>query len=78
MIEKYNVDFNDFTRRLSLNIQFQRKLADLTQEQLAEMLDVTTQYVSMIENTNSESMPSLKLLFLIAKVLNIDIKELFR
>lgn len=78
MIEKYNVDFNDFRRRLSLNIQFQRKLADLTQEQFAEVLGVTPNYISQIENTNLENLPSLKLLFVIAKTLDIDINELFR
>ncbi len=78
MIDKYTSDYNDFKHRLALNIQYQRKLADMTQEQLAEKLEVSTQYISQLESTTSRSVPSLKLLFLIAQVLEIDIRELFR
>lgn len=76
MINKYNTDFNDFKRKLSLNIQYQRKLADYTQQQLSELLDISERYVSDMENPNKDSIPSMKLLYLIAKVLDIDIKQL--
>ena len=76
MIHNYDPDFNDFKRKLYLKIQYQRKLADLTQRQLAERLGITEHYLSELENPNIDNGPSLKIVFLIAKVLEIDIKEL--
>lgn len=76
MTDCYDLDFNDFKKKLYLNIKYQRKLGNLTQEQLADRLAITTQYISELENTKIDNSPSLKLLYLIAKVLNIDLKDL--
>jgi transcriptional regulator with XRE-family HTH domain len=76
MTNKYDLDFIDFKRKLSLNIQYQRKLADYTQQQLSEQLDVSPNYISEMENPNNDALPSVKMIFLIAKVLNINVKDI--
>lgn len=52
-----------------------RKLAGLTQEELAEKVNVSRAYIGYIEQARNT--PSLELLEKIAKALRVDIKELF-
>ena len=58
------------------NIADLRKSAGMTQEQLAEMMSYSTQFISNIESKNHQTF-SLGTLWRLALVLNIDIKELF-
>lgn len=51
-----------------------REKQGLTQKQLAEKIDVTTEYISYIEN--GQRTPSLALLKKIAKSLSINVKDL--
>ena len=69
-------DENYVYELVSKNIQKQRKLKGLTQEQLATMLNYSTQFISNIESKNYQTF-SLGTLWRIALVLDIDIKVLF-
>lgn len=60
---------------LGKKVQKQRKLIGLTKEELAEKVNVSRAYVGYIEQARNT--PSIELLEKIAKVLKIDIKELF-
>lgn len=62
---------------VSKNIKKQRKLKGLTQEQLANMMSYSTQFISNIESKNHQTF-SLGTLWRFAIVLNIDIAELFK
>lgn len=62
-------------RRLGKKIKQLRKKNRLTQEQLAEEVRVTPKYIQYVEST--KRIPSLKLLYRIAKVLKIKVRDLF-
>lgn len=61
---------------VSKNIKKQRKLKGLTQEQLADLMNYSTQFISNIESKNHQTF-SLGTLWRLALVLDIDIKDLF-
>ncbi len=61
---------------VSKNIKKQRKLQGLTQEQLANKMAYSTQFISNIESKNHQTF-SLGTLWRLSLVLNIDIKVLF-
>ena len=61
---------------VSKNIKKQRKLKGLTQEQLAQKIAYSTQFISNIESKNHQTF-SLGTLWRFSRVLDIDIKELF-
>ena len=54
-----------------------RKGKGLTQEQLAEMIEYSTQFISNIESTKNHQTFSLGTLWRLAVVLKIDIRDLF-
>lgn len=54
--------------------QLRRKLR-LTQEELADAVDVSTKYIQYLES--AKRVPSLKLLYRIAHILQIKVKDLF-
>lgn len=58
---------------LAKQIKYHRKKKNLTQAQLAEMVDLSVQHISRIES--GCYIPSLKSFFLIVSVLNIDLRE---
>ena len=60
---------------LGKRIQRIRKSTGLTQEELAEKVNVSRAYIGYIEQARNT--PSLELLEKIAKVLRVDIKDLF-
>jgi len=57
------------------NIQDLRKKNNITQEQLAEALEVSRQTINAIEN--GKYCPTLVLAFKIAKYFNLSIEEVF-
>ena len=57
------------------NLKSIRKSRKLTQEQLAELVDVDFRYISFLEN--ARSFPSCDLLEKISKALNISYADLF-
>lgn len=69
-------DENYIYEIVSKNIKKQRKLKGLTQEQLAEKMSYSTQFISNIESKNHQTF-SLGTLWRLALVLEIDIRVLF-
>ncbi len=61
---------------VSKNIKRLRKEKGLTQEQLAEKMSYSTQFISNIESKNHQTF-SLGTLWRLSLVLDIDIRELF-
>ena len=70
-------DENYVYELVSRNIQKIRKGKGLTQEQLAEMIEYSTQFISNIESTKNHQTFSLGTLWRLAVVLKIDIRDLF-
>ena len=70
-------DENYVYELVSKNIKEIRKAKGLTQEQLAEKMDYSKQFISNIESKNHQTF-SLGTLWRLALVLDIDISELFR
>ena len=64
-----------FKERLGFIIRNQRKSMDFTQEQLAEMVGVTTGSIGQYER--GETMPSVETLKLLFECLTIDPREVF-
>ena len=62
-------------QQLGKTIQHQRKLRGLTQEALAETVNVNRAYIGHIEQ--GRRTPSVKMLQKIAKALNVPVSELF-
>jgi len=63
-------------RALGLNIKAERNRKDLSQAELAEMVDLSPTSITAIET--GRQIPNAINLYLIAKVLEVDIKELFK
>lgn len=62
-------------RKLGLRIAGLRKARKLTQEQLAEALGCSVEFISLVER--GVNAPSVAGLESFAKVLKVDVKELF-
>lgn len=65
----------EFRKMLAHNIKVERVKRDLTQEQLAELSEISTKHITKIENANVA--PSAYLVFKIAKAMNVSIDKLF-
>lgn len=63
---------------IGLNIAYYRKLAGLTQEQLAEETGLTPAYIGHIEAPGIIKVPSIYTLLKISNALEIPIERLFR
>ena len=59
------------------NIKKYRKMANLTQQELADKIDVSMHYISQIESANPNKYFTLVVIGRIADTLNIDIRNLF-
>ena len=70
-------DENYVYELVSKNIKKIRKEKGITQNQLAEMMSYSTQFISNIESKNHQTF-SLGTLWRIALVLNVNIKEFFK
>ena len=76
-MRKDNLQRNDIRYiEIGYNIQYYRKHKNLTQERLAELLDISRQHLGAIEAPNIVRPVSLDLLFRIADVLEIDVRLL--
>ena len=73
--------FNEYAANscaeLRLNLARYRKEAGLTQSQLADRTGISKGYISKIEAKNSDTIPSLETILLIAYTLNIPPYLLF-
>ena len=65
----------DLRKILASNMKLYRKTLGLTQEKLAEMLNISYNYIALIET--GRRFPSIKMLERIAKALKKDTIELF-
>ncbi len=70
------VKYSNEYRQLSLNIAFYRKLKGLTQEELSEIVGISRSHLGHIESLKMKKMPSLNLLFAIAKALDVTADKL--
>ncbi len=79
-MEKNELLFDNSKKFIELgyNIAYYRKHAKLTQEELAERLNISRQHLGAIEAPNIVRAVSLDLLFNIAAVLNIDAYKLLQ
>ncbi|HML33796.1 MULTISPECIES: helix-turn-helix domain-containing protein [Sporomusa] len=68
-VEKY--------RELGRKVAFYRNLRGLTQEELAEKIEVSVSHISKIEAPQANTSLSLDMLYLIAEGLDIDIAAFF-
>ena len=62
-------------RQIGLKISYYRKLRGLTQEQLAELVNLTPAYIGHVEAPNIVKAVSLDTLFDIARVLDVPIHK---
>lgn len=69
-------DYAENYKKLGLKIAYFRKLKGLTQEQLAEILDVDTSFIGQIEAPNIHKPITLTTLFRIADALEMAPGEL--
>ena len=79
-MDNMNYNFHDdyyYYDIVRKNIRKYRKLANLTQQQLADAIDVSMHFISQIESANPNKYFTLVIIGRIADVLNIDIKQLF-
>ncbi len=72
-----NHDYSDQFIEIGYNIAYYRKHANLTQEQLAEMVGISRSHLSAIEAPNIVCKISIDLLFNIAAALEIEVYKLF-
>ena len=70
-------DENYIYEVVSKNIKYMRKLRGLTQEQLAEKINYSTQFISNIESKNFQTF-SLGTIWRIALILELDMDTLFK
>jgi len=59
------------------NIKKYRTMANITQQELADRIDVSMHYISQIESANPNKYFTLVVIGRIADALNIDIRQLF-
>jgi len=71
---KYLPEFREIGRKIA----YYRTLRGLSQEALADEINISTSYLSKIEAPNSAMTFSLEVLFQIAEALNINIGVFFR
>ncbi len=72
-----NKDLNSQYTIFSDNVKFYRKQSKLTQEQLAELADLSISYVKQIESNNEYKNISLTTILKISKALDIGVTTLF-
>ena len=64
-------EFAEYYQNIGLKISYFRKRRGLTQEQLAEKMEVATSFIGQIEAPNIKKSISLDTLFRIAKALDV-------
>ncbi len=63
-------EFRNYYKAMGLKIAYYRKMHGLTQEQLAEIMDVDTSFIGQIEAPNISKAISMDTLFRISEALN--------
>lgn len=65
-------EYEEYYRQIGLKIAYYRKLRGMTQETLAEKIDVSPAFIGHLEAPNIRKALSLDTLFAIANVLEIE------
>lgn len=65
----------DYITPLGIAVKHNRKAIDLTQVQVADLIDVDSRTIMNIENFNAN--PTLEILYPLIRALNIDAQEVF-
>ena len=65
-----HVDFTEYHKMIGLKVAYYRKLKGLTQEQLAERMNVDTSFIGQIEAPNVDKHISIDTLFRISQALD--------
>lgn len=65
-------------REIGLKISYYRKKKGYTQAQLAEKVNLSTNYLGLIERGNNGRSYSMEVLLKIADALDVDVRELLR
>lgn len=65
-------------REIGLKISYYRKKRGYTQAQLAEKVNLSTNYLGLIELGNNGRSYSMEVLLKIADALDVDVRELLR
>ncbi|MCL2562901.1 MAG: helix-turn-helix transcriptional regulator [Oscillospiraceae bacterium] len=73
---KVSIEHRDKYFEIGLNVAFYRKKAGMTQDQLAEKIDMNRSYLGEIEAPNMVTTLSLEMLFKIADALEIPASKL--
>lgn len=71
-----NLKHSEKYKEIGIKISKYRKQKNLTQEELANKTGISYSYITQIEAPNVVTKMSLEVLFDIAEVLNVDIKDL--
>ncbi len=69
------MDDKNILEKVSDNIRLARLQKRISQEKLAEMLDISTKYLNMIENRKAN--PTIVIVVKICKVLNIELSAIW-
>lgn len=67
-----NDEFSEYYINIGLKVSYFRKKTGMTQEQLAEKMNVATSFIGQIEAPNIVKAISLDTLFRIAKALDVE------
>lgn len=78
-INEYMIhDDEYYYKRLRKNIRYYRKIKQLTQQELADITELTREYICDIENEKRNKHPSIAVIGRVADALEVDIMMLFR
>ncbi|MBO4898142.1 MAG: helix-turn-helix transcriptional regulator [Clostridia bacterium] len=69
-------EYEMFIIKVGLKVGYYRRLANMTQEQLAEYSGMSLNFISQLEGPSAPYVPSLKSLFKISKALGVPINKL--
>ncbi len=69
------MDDNDILKIVADNIRLERLRCRLSQEKLAEMVDISTKYLNMIENRKAN--PTIVIVVRICEALGIDLDTIY-
>lgn len=69
------MDDKNILKTVADNIRLERLRGRLSQEKLAEMVDISTKYLNMIENRKAN--PTIVIVIRICKALGIDLNTIY-
>lgn len=67
---------SELKRNFGKRLRYLRRSRDMTQEQLAELVGRSVNFISLVEN--GDTAPSFETIERLTKALNIDVVDLFR